>query len=37
MARCPNATARGRLLMRLCFIFLIIPLMIGIALRLTSL
>lgn len=37
MARCPNATAKGKLLMRLCLIFLIIPLMMGIVLRLTSL
>jgi ACR3 family arsenite efflux pump ArsB len=37
MARCPNATARGRLLMRLCLIFLIVPLLMGVGLRLTAL
>jgi hypothetical protein len=37
LARCPNATARGRLMMRLCFILLIGPLLMGIGLFLTAL
>ena len=37
MARCPNATAKGRLMMRLCFFLLIIPLLMGIGLFLTAL
>lgn len=37
LARCPNATAKGRLMMRLGYIFLIVPLLMGIGLFLTAL
>lgn len=37
MARCPNATAKGRLMMRMCFFLLIVPLLMGIGLFLTAL
>jgi hypothetical protein len=37
MSRCPNATAKGRLMMRLCFFLLIVPLLMGIGLFLTAL
>jgi ACR3 family arsenite efflux pump ArsB len=37
MSRCPNATLKGRRLMRSSFILLMIPLLIGIGLRLTAL
>ena len=37
MGRCPNATLKGRRLMRLSFTLLMIPMLIGIRLRLTAL